>query len=377
MTNTSNIYFYENDKILKLSKNPVLVTVFDIFPCTKSSIKRILNHKHQWVSNSGYYIPSDIKGEWVKVISMCILTLGILSSYRNALAEQKGISLNDEILNQEIDDLLPEKIFQNTSDIMELKSDLIKFLPKLLDNYLAYNFGETESIITNGVAKLFIENVDSLDQQLESDIDPNEQLSLLKFSKNLDESRNTENYILVSIKDVKQNIKINFTNSSEHANHLGRIIFTLVNDSDFKIVKNSLSLNNDDEIKQDVYNFQTAADFLGFYNSLLMEVYFYLDHATVLEHIDEYKLINQSLKAVEVNLEKNLSHTISDFKKNGDLNHYLNSRAQLLNLVHESAKMCGITLDLFTQISNLEELLNGHKLMAIDDQITFKQIQFI
>lgn len=377
MTNTSNIYFYGNNKTLKLGKNPVLVTIFDVFPATKSALKKILNHKHQWLTNSGYYIPAEIKGEWVKTVSLCILTLGVLSSYRNAIAAQKGLSLNDSELNQEIDTLLPDSLFHNTTDIHLLKSELIKLLPKLLEDYLLRNFGEHESVITNGVAKLFIENVDTLDQQLETDLDPDNQLSMLNFTKNNDEIINTSNYILVSIGDVGEQIKINFTNSKEHADHLSRIIHTLVNDSGFRITKSYITLDGDNESKQEIYNFSSSKDFIDFYNSLLLEVYFYLDHATLLEHIEEYQLINQSLKAVQLNLEKNLSFVIGAYKDNGDINMYFESREKLLDLVHESAKVCNIELDSFESISAISDILKDSKNVSFNEVDTFKQVQFI
>ena len=106
-----NIFFYGNDKVLKLKQNPSLTTVFDIFPATKVCLRKILNHKHQWVTNSGYYIPSEVKGEWVKTVSLCMLTLGILSEYRNGVATRKNLSINDKMLNQEIESLLPDQLF--------------------------------------------------------------------------------------------------------------------------------------------------------------------------------------------------------------------------------------------------------------------------
>lgn len=377
MTNTSNIYFYGNDKVLKLGKNPALVTIFDVFPATRLSLKKILNHKHQWVSNSGYYIPTEIKGEWVKTVSLCILTLGVLSSYRNAIAEQKGISLNDAELNKEIDSLLPDSLFNNATSIQDLKAELVKLLPHLLEDYLLRNFGEYESVITNGVAKLFIDNVDSLDQQLEVDLDPDNQLSMLKFTKNSEELKNTSNYILVNISDIGEQIKINFTNSKEHADHLSRIIYTLVNDSGFDIEKTYITLNGDEETKQEVYNFKTSASFVDFYNSLLLEVYFYLDHATLLEHIEEYHLIDQTLKTVQVNLENKLSYVIGTYKESGDLTQYFASRAKLLDLVHESAKVCKIELDPHASITTVSDILVDHKKVSFNTTDTFKQIQFI
>lgn len=371
-----NIFFYGNDKVLKLKQNPSLTTVFDIFPATKVCLRKILNHKHQWVTNSGYYIPSEVKGEWVKTVSLCMLTLGILSEYRNGVATRKNLSINDKMLNQEIESLLPDQLFNHTVDLIELKKSLLTLLPKLMDEYLAKNFGQHESLITNGVAKLLIDNAEELDLQLLNE-NGSENISILKFTKNSEELKNTKNYLLVKVIDAELKLKINFTNSAEHAAHLGRILHTLTNDQEFKISKETLNLGDGDDHKQDIYVFQSTAIFLDFYNSLLLETYFYMDHGTVLEHINEYKGVNASLNIVDINLEKNLGFVIDQYSTSGDMKTYLEGRSKLLNIVHTAAKSAEIKLDVFDPVVSLDQLLMNAKAVTLTGNDVFKQIVFI
>ena len=158
MSDIRSIYFYGNNKSIKLGKNPILNTVFEIFPATNTPLKRILNHKHQWVSNCAFYVPNDVKSEWVKTVTLSILTISIMASFRNAIAQQKGLSPNDEALDEEVENLVPDSLFNSAIELSDLKKSLLEVLPNLMSEYLAQNFGEYESIITNGVAKLFIDN---------------------------------------------------------------------------------------------------------------------------------------------------------------------------------------------------------------------------
>ncbi len=59
-----------------------------------------------------------------------------------------------------------------------------------------------------------------------------------------------------------------------------------------------------DEDGQEIFIFEKKRIFIDFYNSLLLEVSFFLDHATVLEHIEKYAPINQTLSSLSENLEK-------------------------------------------------------------------------
>lgn len=376
MSDIRSIYFYGNNKSIKMGKNPILTSVFEIFPATKTSLRRILNHNHQWVSNCAFYVPNEDKSDWIKTVTLCILTISIMASYRNAVSRQKGLSLNDEAINMAMDELVPDSLFHTAIKLDELKNSLLDVLPKLMSEYLAQNFGEYESIVTNGVAKLFIENHDLLDQQLNNDVAADSQISLLNFTDNVEEAFNTTNYILVRIVDVNEKLKINFTNSKPHAEHLSRILHTLINDSSFGISKSVIDLP-DDEDGQEVYIFENTQNFIDFYNSLLLETYFYLDHATVLEHIEEYAPINQSLNALNENLEKNLNFYISSFKDTGDISRYLESRSKIIELVHETARMANIKLESVSQVKDLENLLGKHHLVSFNDKDTFKQFNLI
>lgn len=376
MSNIRSIYFYGNHKSIKMGKNPILTTVFEIFPATKLPLKRILNHNHQWVSNCAFYVPNELKSDWVKTITLCILTISIMASYRNAVAQQKGLSLNDEAINLAMEEIVPETLFHTAIELDELKKSLLDVLPKLMSEYLAQNFGEYESIVTNGVAKLFIENHDYLDQPLNTDVSTDSQVSLLNFTDNVEEVFNTTNYILVRIVEANEQLKINLTNSKPHAEHLSRILHTLINDSSFGISKSLIDLPNDDD-GQEVYIFDKTQNFIDFYNSLLLETYFYLDHATVLEHIEEYAPINQSLNALSENLEKNLNFYISSFKDTGDISTYLESRLKIIEIVQEAARIANIKLESCSQIKDLETLLASHHLVSFNDKDTFKQFNLI
>lgn len=372
MSDIRSIYFYGNNKSIKLGKNPILNTVFEIFPATKTPLKRILNHNHQWVSNCAFYVPNDVKSEWVKTVTLSILTISIMASFRNAIAQQKGLSPNDEALDEEVENLVPDSLFNSAIELSDLKKSLLEVLPNLMSEYLAQNFGEYESIITNGVAKLFIDNHEFLDKQLDSDAGTDNQISMLNFTDNADELFHTTNYILVRIADSNENLKINFTNSKPHAEHLGRILHTLLGDESFEISKGSIEIPNDED-GQEIFIFEKETNFIDFYNSLLLEVSFFLDHATVLEHIEKYAPINQTLSSLSENLEKNINFVISSFKKTRDLSAYLESRAQIIGLIHEAAQIASIEIQPVAQAKDLKSLIESHHLVTFNDKDTFKQ----
>ena len=271
MSDIRSIYFYGNNKSIKLGKNPILNTVFEIFPATKTPLKRILNHNHQWVSNCAFYVPNDVKSEWVKTVTLSILTISIMASFRNAIAQQKGLSPNDEALDEEVENLVPDSLFNSAIELSDLKKSLLEVLPNLMSEYLAQNFGEYESIITNGVAKLFIDNHEFLDKQLDSDAGTDNQISMLNFTDNADELFHTTNYILVRIADSNENLKINFTNSKPHAEHLGRILHTLLGDESFEISKGSIEIPNDED-GQEIFIFEKETNFIDFYNSVFVRI---------------------------------------------------------------------------------------------------------
>ncbi len=83
---------------------------------------------------------------------------------------------------------MPDSLFNSAIELSDLKKSLLEVLPNLMSEYLAQNFGEYESIITNGVAKLFIDNHEFLDKQLDSDAGTDRsRISMLNFTDNADQ----------------------------------------------------------------------------------------------------------------------------------------------------------------------------------------------
>ena len=143
-------------------------------------------------------------------------------------------------------------------------------------------------------------------------------------------------------------------------------------DESFEISKGSIEIPNDED-GQEIFIFEKETNFIDFYNSLLLEVSFFLDHATVLEHIEKYAPINQTLSSLSENLEKNINFVISSFKETRDLSAYLESRAQIIGLIHEAAQIASIEIQPVAQAKDLKSLIESHHLVTFNDKDTFKQ----
>lgn len=372
MSNPAHIYFYGEDKILSLKKNPVLLNVFEIFPITKLSLKRILDQKHQWISDSAYYVPDVKKQDWVVAVTLGILIIGIVSTYRSSYANKHQISLNDSQVNDAVNTLLPDDLLNDGGDLGDLKANLSKALPGLLKDYVDQNFVSEPNVITTGVVDLFIKNADTLHLQLSQD-EIDKSLSLLQFDSVSSLNSNIKNYLLVSINDVGQKLKIDFTNSKDHAGLLGRFVATLLSDSSLNVTKSFL---NKDE-QAEIYSFATTDDFLSFYKSLQLEVKFSLDHGTFLEIVNEYGSLNPSLKSVNENLERQISAVLEDFKNSPDFSRYLGSRENLIQIVHQALKATSFEVEPIQLVSDLDDMITDHKVVTFNDVDTFKQIKFL
>lgn len=66
-------------------------------------------------------MPNDVKSEWVKTVTLSILTISIMASFRNAIAQQKGLSPNDEALDEEVENLVPDSLFNSAIELSDLK----------------------------------------------------------------------------------------------------------------------------------------------------------------------------------------------------------------------------------------------------------------
>ena len=73
------------------------------------------------------------------------------------------------------------------------------------------------------------------------------------------------------------------------------------------------------------------------------------------------------------NLEKNINFVISSFKETRDLSAYLESRAQIIGLIHEAAQIASIEIQPVAQAKDLKSLIESHHLVTFNDKDTFKQ----
>lgn len=375
MSDYSQIYFYRGDgSVLKLSDNPVLTTVFDVFPVTRTHILPMLNQKHQWQTNCAFYVPDADITEWIRTTSVCVLALGMISVLRTSLSKELNATIHSDEVNAQIDSIFGAGLNQTNLSLTETRTVLIEAIRPALEEYLLKNHGNEQSIVTNGVLELYLNNIDTFDLQLDQAGKKGEELSLLKIKSLQQSKQDLDKYILAKTLDTDTFYKINLTSSSAHKELMIRTVHTLLLDPVFSSNKELFDPENEDYI----FTFKTTKNFIDFYNALMLEINFSLTLGSIKSHVNFYKHAQPNLEIIWTRLSSHIQESVKvDSNNERMLDEYLSNRLKALQLILDTAHSIKIDLGQLPALQVDSDLVNRSKKVVFQDKIIFNQIDLI
>ena len=375
MSDNSQIFFYKgNGAVIRLADNPVLTTVFDVFPITRSHVKPVLNHKHQWQTNCAFYVAEEDITEWIRTVSVCILALSMMSVFRTSLSKELNSTIHSDVVNAEIDTIFGTDLYKTNLSLTETRTVLIDSIRPALEDYLLKNHGNEESIVTNGVLELYLDNAETFDLQLDQAGKKGEEISLLKI-KPLEQTKSgLDKYILAKTLDTGTGYKINLSNSTPHKEMMLRTISALLLDPLFNAKKEEF----DPETEEYIFTFTTTKNFLDFYNSLMFEINFALDLGSIKSHISFYKAFQPNLEVIWDRLRSHIQEAIKpDPNDQRNFDEYISNRINTLRLIHEAAVSIKLELGKMPTLQTISDFETRSKKVVFSDKIIFNQIDLV